>query len=84
MALLSLFLQNGVIILISLFLLPLSGFWPFSFKPPRAALGGVITAAPISVKCPNNIVMAGRSKIQRKISNYNIYFGCCGEDISPK
>ena len=23
----------------SLFLLPLSGFWPFSFKPPRAVLG---------------------------------------------
>ena len=22
-------------------MLPLSGFWPFSFKPPRAALGGV-------------------------------------------
>ena len=27
----------------SLFLLPLSGFWPFSFKPPLAPLGGVIT-----------------------------------------
>ena len=26
----------------SLFLLPLSGFWPFFFKPPLAPLGGVI------------------------------------------
>ena len=27
----------------SLVLLPLSGFWPFSFKPRLASLGGVIT-----------------------------------------
>ena len=36
MVLLSLFLRNRVIILIFTVLLPLSGFWPFSFKPPLA------------------------------------------------
>ena len=41
--LLSLFLTNGIIILIfTVFASTLSGFWPFSFKPPLASLGGVI------------------------------------------
>ena len=41
MALLSLFYETASLFWFSLFLLSLSGFWPFSFKPPRAALGGV-------------------------------------------
>ena len=43
MALLSLFFYKmASLFWFSLFLLPLSGFWPFSFKPPLAPLGGVI------------------------------------------
>ena len=43
MVLQSHFLRNGVIILVFTILLPLSGFWPFSFKPPLASLGGLKT-----------------------------------------
>ena len=34
------FYETASLFWFSLFLLPLSGFWPFSFEPTRAALGG--------------------------------------------
>ena len=51
----------------SLFLFPLSGFWPFSFKPPRAALGGVIKYISVGLGLQHTGIRVGLNWDKMKI-----------------